>query len=68
MKQNFGQSFGLRYITPENALPFRSGFGLAGGLAGATFPSAFVAKQQGDKNNFVPRVGFCIYPISGTAF
>jgi outer membrane receptor protein involved in Fe transport len=66
VKQNFTLDLGLRYEywgTPENVLQFPavdSRFG--SGLVGATFPSVFAAKQQADKNNFAPRIGFAYTP------
>jgi hypothetical protein len=66
IRQNFTLDLGLRYEywgTPENVLQFPaldSRFGQ--GLAGATFPSAFAAQQQGDKNNFAPRIGIAYTP------
>jgi len=66
IKQNLTLDLGLRYEywgTPENVLQFPavdSRFGQ--GLTGATFPSVFAAKQQGDKNNFAPRIGLAYTP------
>jgi outer membrane receptor protein involved in Fe transport len=66
IKQNFTLDLGLRYEywgTPGNDLQFPaldSRFGQ--GLAGAIFPTAFAAEQQGDKNNFAPRVGLAYTP------
>lgn len=66
IRQNFTLDLGLRYEywgTPGNDLQFPaldSRFGQ--GLAGATFPSVFAAQQQGDKNNFAPRVGLAFTP------
>jgi outer membrane receptor protein involved in Fe transport len=66
IRQNFTLDVGLRYEywgTPENSLQFPAvdpRFGQ--GLVGATFPSAFSAQQQGDKNNFAPRVGLAYTP------
>jgi outer membrane receptor protein involved in Fe transport len=66
IKQNFTLDLGLRYEywgTPGNDLQFPAldpRFGQ--GLAGATFPSAFAAQEQGDKNNFAPRVGLAYTP------
>jgi outer membrane receptor protein involved in Fe transport len=66
IKQNFTLDLGLRYEywgTPGNDLQFPAldpRFGQ--GLAGATFPSAFAAPEQGDKNNFAPRVGLAYTP------
>ena len=66
VKQNLTLDLGLRYEywgTPENVLQFPavdSRFGQ--GLTGATFPSVFAAKQQGDKNNFAPRIGLAYTP------
>ncbi len=66
IKQNFTLDLGLRYEywgTPGNDLQFPSLDSRFGqGLAGATFPSAFAAQQQGDKNNFAPRVGLAYTP------
>jgi hypothetical protein len=67
IKPNFTLNLGLRYEywgTVGNILQFpsidttRFGFG----LPGATFPSLVSAPQQGDKNNFAPRVGFAYTP------
>jgi Carboxypeptidase regulatory-like domain/TonB-dependent Receptor Plug Domain len=64
--QNFTLDLGLRYEywgTPENNLQYPAidpRFGQ--GLAGATFPSVFSAQEQGDKNNFAPRVGLAYTP------
>ena len=66
IKQNLTLDLGLRYEywgTPGNDLQYPaldSRFGQ--GLAGATFPSAFAAQEQGDKNNFAPRIGLAYTP------
>jgi outer membrane receptor protein involved in Fe transport len=66
IKQNLTLDLGLRYEywgTPENVLPFPSLDSRFGqGLTAATFPSVFAAQQQGDKNNFAPRVGIAYTP------
>jgi outer membrane receptor protein involved in Fe transport len=66
IKQNFTLDLGLRYEywgTPGNDLQFPSlAPGFAQGLPNATFPSVFSAPEQGDKNNFAPRVGLAYTP------
>jgi outer membrane receptor protein involved in Fe transport len=66
IKQNLTLDLGLRYEywgTPGNDLQFPSLDSRFGqGLVGATFPSVFAAQQQGDKNNFAPRVGIAYTP------
>ena len=66
IKSNLTLALGLRYEfwgTPENALQFPAlDSRFSQGLAGATFPSAFSAPQQPDKNNFAPRVGIAYTP------
>jgi len=66
IKQNLTLDLGLRYEywgTPGNDLQFPSLDSRFGqGLAGAPFPGAFAAQQQGDKNNFAPRVGLAYTP------
>jgi len=66
VKDNLTFTLGLRYEylgTPENVLLYPSvqpglGFGLDGGI----FPNEFSAKQQPDRNNFAPRIGFAYTP------
>ena len=67
VNQNFTVDLGLRYEywgTVGNILPFptldTNVFGRD--LAGAVFPNYLSAKQQGDKNNFAPRIGFAYTP------
>jgi hypothetical protein len=66
VKQNLTLDLGLRYEywgTPENVLQFPAvDSRFSQGLAGAAFPSVFTAKQQGDKNNFAPRIGLAYTP------
>lgn len=66
IRQNFTLDLGLRYEywgTPGNNLQYPSLDSRFGqGLVGATFPSAFSAQQQPDKNNFAPRVGIAYTP------
>ena len=67
LKQNLTLDLGLRYEywgTVGNILPFPAiniqQFQF--GLAGASFPSVFAAKQRGDKNDFAPRIGIAYTP------
>jgi hypothetical protein len=67
VKANFTVDLGLRYEywgTVGNILPFPSLNiqQFQPGLAGAVFPNLFATKQQGDKNNFAPRIGFAYTP------
>src|SRR5882672_1430695 len=67
LRQNLSVDLGLRYeyqSTLENSLQFpsvdtRLGIGLGGTN---NFPGVFASPQQGDKNNFAPRVGFAYTP------
>ncbi len=67
LRQNLSVDLGLRYeyqSTLENSLQFpsvdtRLGIGLGGTN---NFPGVFTSQQQGDKNNFAPRVGFAYTP------
>ena len=67
VKSNLTVDLGLRYEywgTVGNIVPFPSintaQFGF--GVPGATLLNIASAKQQGDKNNFAPRVGFAYTP------
>jgi hypothetical protein len=67
VSQNFTVDLGLRYEywgTVGNILPFptldTNVFGRD--LAGAVFPNYLSTKQEGDKNNFAPRIGFAYTP------
>jgi outer membrane receptor protein involved in Fe transport len=66
VKPNLTLDLGLRYEfwgTPENALQFPAlDSRFKQGLTGATFPDAFSAPEQPDKNNFAPRVGIAYTP------
>jgi outer membrane receptor protein involved in Fe transport len=67
LRPNLSVDLGLRYeyqSTLENSLQFpavdtRLGIGLGGTT---NFPGVFASPQQGDKNNFAPRVGFAYTP------
>jgi hypothetical protein len=63
---NFTLDLGFRYEywgTPENTLLFPAADLSAGlGLLGQSFPNKFAHPQQGDLNNFAPRVGFAYTP------
>jgi outer membrane receptor protein involved in Fe transport len=67
LRPNFTFDFGLRYEywgTVANILPYPSidTTKFSFGLAGATFPGLVSAPQQGDRNNFAPRLGFAYTP------
>jgi carboxypeptidase family protein/TonB-dependent receptor-like protein len=72
MKENFTLTLGVRYEylgTPENVLQFPAVQpGLGFGLGGGSFPNEFFAKQQPDRNNFAPRIGFAYTPHIGKRF
>ena len=63
---NFTLDLGFRYEywgTPENTLLFPAADLSAGiGLPGQSFPDKFAHPQQGDLNNFAPRVGLAYTP------
>ncbi len=63
---NFTLDLGMRYEywgTPENTLLYPAADLSAGiGLPGQSFPNKFAHPQQGDLNNFAPRVGFAYTP------
>lgn len=67
VKSNLTVTLGLRYEywgTVGNILPFPTinTQQFTFGLAGAVFPNYLATKQQGDKNNFAPRIGFAYTP------
>ena len=66
LKSNFTATFGLRYEywgTAENALQFPAvNTALGIGLLGVPFPQTYAFKQEPDKNNFAPRIGFSYTP------
>lgn len=66
LKTNFTLDLGFRYEywgTPENTLLFPAADISAGiGLLGQSFPNKFAVPQQGDLNNFAPRVGLAYTP------
>jgi outer membrane receptor protein involved in Fe transport len=72
VKENLTFTAGLRYEywgTLGNTVQFPSiQSGLTFGVAGATFPNSFGASQQGDTNNFGPRLGFAYTPHWGQRF
>jgi len=63
---NFTLDLGLRYEywgTPENTLLYPAADISAGiGLPGQSFPNKFAVPQQGDMNNFAPRIGLAYTP------
>jgi outer membrane receptor protein involved in Fe transport len=63
---SFTLDLGMRYEywgTPENTLLYPAADLSAGiGLPGQSFPNKFAHPQQGDLNNFAPRVGFAYSP------
>ncbi|HKI13260.1 MAG TPA: carboxypeptidase regulatory-like domain-containing protein [Candidatus Acidoferrum sp.] len=67
VKSNFTATLGLRYEywgTVGNILPYPSlnTQQLPQGVPGAVFPNFYASKQQGDKNNFAPRIGLAYTP------
>jgi outer membrane receptor protein involved in Fe transport len=66
MRENFTVTLGLRYEywgSPENVLQFPAVDPAAKiGLAGASFPAIYSAKQPADRNNFGPRIGIAYTP------
>jgi Outer membrane receptor proteins, mostly Fe transport len=67
VKSNLTLDLGLRYEywgTVGNILPFPTldTAAFPQGLPGAVFPNYLSTKQQGDQNNFAPRVGFSWTP------
>jgi outer membrane receptor protein involved in Fe transport len=66
MRDNFTLTLGLRYEywgVPENVLQFPAITpGTTIGMAGASFPAVYSAKQPADRNNFGPRVGIAYTP------
>jgi hypothetical protein len=73
VKPNLTLDLGLRYEywgTVGNIVPFPSlnTTQFPQGLPGAVFPNYLATKQQGDKNNFAPRVGLAWTPKFGKRF
>ena len=66
MKENLTVTLGMRYEywgSPENVLQFPAiQPGVTIGMAGASFPSVYSAKQPADRNNFGPRAGIAYTP------
>lgn len=69
VKENLTVTLGLRYEywgTPGNVLQYPAiDYKLGFGLPGAVFPNVYQFPQQGDRNNFAPRVGFAYTPHWG---
>jgi hypothetical protein len=69
VKDNLTVSLGLRYEywgTAGNVLQFPAlNTSLGFGIPGATFPNVYSTPQQGDRNNFGPRLGVAYTPHWG---